>query len=273
MTAEINIEPSRGWVRVRWRELWEYRELLYFLMWRDIKVRYKQSVFGAAWAVLQPLALMAVFTVFLGKLARVPSDGFPYTVFTYAALVPWTLFAQSLSHGSTSLVESSELVTKVYFPRLIVPIAAAGSYLIDSVIALLLLIALMAWYGMTPPLTAVWVPVLLLAAFIVALAMGIWLSALNVRYRDVQYAVPLIVQVWLFASPVAYSTSLVPERWHALYGLNPMVGVIEGFRWALLGSTPPRGSLFAASFLAVIVLMLAGLVYFGRVERSFADVV
>lgn len=267
------VTASESPIRLPLRELWQYRELLYFLIWRDVKVRYKQTFFGAAWAVMQPLLLMVVFSIFLGRLAGVGSEGLPYPIFAYAALVPWTLFAQSLIGSTSSVVGSTNLISKVYFPRILLPLAAVGSYLIDFFIALALLVVMMFFYKVQLSLSVLWVLALLPLAVLTALAVGLWLSALNVRYRDVQYVVPFLVQLWLFASPVAYSSSIVPERYRALYGLNPMAGVVQGFRWALLGAGDPPGPLIAVSVAMTLVIFVAGLFYFQRVERTFADVI
>lgn len=267
------IKPSSGFRLLPLRELWEYRELLYFLVWRDVKVRYKQTVLGAAWAIIQPFMLMVVFALFLGKLAGVPSDGLPYPLFAYAALVPWTLFASSLAGASDSLVGSSNLITKVYFPRLILPVAAAGSFLLDFAIAFGLLVGMMVFYGVYPSIALAWLPLLTLFAVVAALAVGIWLAALNVRYRDVRYAVPFLTQLWLFATPVAYPSSIVPKTWQPLLGLNPMAGVVEGFRWALLGTGEVPGAIILVSAAVTLGLLLGGLAYFQRTERTFADVI
>jgi len=268
----ILIRPSRGWVALNLRDLWLYRELLYFLTWRDIKVRYKQTVLGAAWAVLQPFFTMVVFSVFFGRLAQVPSDGIPYPIFAYCALVPWSYFAGALDRAGNSLVGSANLITKVYFPRLAIPISAVLAGLLDFAIAFVVLLGMMLYYGIVPTAAVLTLPLFLLLAVATALAVGLWLSALNVQYRDVRYTIPFLTQFWLFATPIAYSSSLVPERWRALYGLNPMAGVVEGFRWALLGKEPP-GPLIAVSAIVVILLLVGGLYYFRRMERSFADVV
>jgi lipopolysaccharide transport system permease protein len=262
-----------GWRSLNIRELWEYRELLYFLVWRDIKVRYKQTVLGATWAILQPFLTMVVFSVFFGSLARLPSDGVPYPIFAYCALLPWQLFAHALTESGNSLVANRHLITKVYFPRLAIPAAAVLAGLVDFGVAFLVLLGMMFYYGRMPPPTVVALPFFLLLAIATALAVGLWLSALNVRYRDVRYTIPFLTQFWLFATPIAYSSSLVPEQWRALYGLNPMAGVVEGFRWALLGAGQGAGPLVLVSALTVAVLFLGGLVYFRRVERTFADVV
>lgn len=267
------IRPAKGWVPLQLDELWEYRELLYFLVWRNLKVRYKQTALGAAWAVIQPFMTMAVFSIFFGRLAGVPSDGIPYPVFAYAGLIPWTYFSDSLTRASNSLVENEKMLTKIYFPRLFIPMAVVVAGLVDLAISFLLLIALMWWYDLTPT-GAVWaVPLFIFITAVTALSVSLWLSALNVQYRDVRYVVAFVVQFWLFATPVAYPSSLVPEQWRLLYGLNPMAGVVEGFRWALLGETPVSGALLAVSFLAVLLLLASGLYYFRRMEETFADVV
>jgi lipopolysaccharide transport system permease protein len=267
------IEPPKGWRLRAVRELWSYRELLFYLTWRDVKIRYKQTLLGGTWAVLQPFLLMVVFTIFLGHLAGISSQvDIPYPLFAFAGLVPWTLFAQSLINSSDSLVRGTDLVSKVYFPRLILPIAAAGSFVFDFLIAFSLLVALMIWYGVAPSGAVVWLPAFTALAVAAALAVGVWLAALNVRYRDIKYAVPFLVQLWLFASPVAYPTTIVPERWRPLLGLNPMAGVVEGFRWALVGGPKP-GAVVFVSAAGTILLLLGGIAYFQRVERTFADVI
>jgi lipopolysaccharide transport system permease protein len=267
------IRPSRGWAPLKARELWEYRELLYFLAWRDIKVRYKQTVLGAAWAIMQPFLTMVVFSIFFGELAKIPSEGVPYPVFAYTALVPWTYFANALTQSSNSLVDQEAVITKVYFPRLIVPMASVLAGLVDFAIAFAVLVGVMFVYGIVPT-AAIWtLPFFVLLASATALAVGIWLSALNVQYRDVRYVVPFLVQFWLFATPIAYPSSLVPESWRAIYGLNPMAGVVEGFRWALLGRAHGPGPLLVVSALTVAVLLASGLYFFRRVEKTFADVV
>src|SRR5712692_4887151 len=269
----LRIAPSKGWVPLRLKELWEYRELLYFLMWRDIKVRYKQTVLGAAWAIIQPFFSMVVFSLFFGYLARVPSDGLPYPIFAYCALLPWQLFAHSLTESSNSLVANERLITKVYFPRLVVPISAVLGGLLDFAIAFLILLLMMAYYGVRPTWAIVTLPAFLLLAMLTALGVGLWLSALNVKYRDVRYTITFLIQFWLFATPVAYSASIVPARWRALYGLNPMAGVVEGFRWALLGKSEGPGALLPVSVTVVILILIGGLYYFRRMEAEFADVV
>lgn len=268
------LRPKSGWVRLNLRELWAYRELAYFLAWRDVKVRYKQTVFGAAWAVIQPFLLMVVFTLFLGRVAGIAPSGVPYPLFSFAGLVPWTLFATSLIGASDSLVGASNLIQKVYFPRLLLPVAAIGSHLLDFLIAMAVLGVLMLYFGFVPSFTVLWIIPLTALVVATALAVGVWLSAINVRYRDVKHAVPFLVQVWLFASPVAYSTDFVPEQWRTLYYLNPMAGIIDGFRWALVGQSgaAPVGPVLLATAVTAVVLLL-GLAYFRRVERTFADVI
>jgi lipopolysaccharide transport system permease protein len=264
--------PTSGWTSIGFRELWAYRELLYFLTLRDVKVRYKQTALGAAWAVIQPLFMMLVFSLFFGRLAKVPSDGIPYPVFTFCALLPWQLFAHALTESSNSLVANERLITKVYFPRLIVPIAAVLGGLVDFAVAFVILLAMIIYYGIVPTWAVVTLPAFILLAVLTALAVGLWLSALNVKYRDVRYTINFLIQFWLFATPVAYPSSIVPERWRALYGLNPMAGVVEGFRWALLGKQPP-GALLAVSVGVVVAILFGGLYYFRRMEQEFADVV
>jgi lipopolysaccharide transport system permease protein len=267
------IEPTKGWVSLKLRDLWEYRELLYFLTWRDIKVRYKQTALGAAWAIIQPFFTMVVFSLFFGQLAQVPSDGVPYPIFTYAALVPWTFFANGLSQSSNSLVGSSQLITKVYFPRLVIPISTVISGVIDFALAFLVLIVMMFYYGVALTINVLWLPFFVLLALVASLGVGLWLSALNVEYRDVRFVVPFITQFWMFATPIAYPSSLLSEPWRTLYGLNPMVGVVEGFRWALLGSGAGPGPMIALSFAASLVILMSGALYFKRMEKNFADVV
>jgi lipopolysaccharide transport system permease protein len=267
------IRPSRGWVSLRLRDLWEYRELLYFLVWRDVKVRYKQTVLGAAWAIIQPFFTMVVFSLFFGQLAKMPSDGIPYPIFSYAALVPWTFFASGLGQSSNSLVGSANLITKVYFPRLVMPISSVISGTVDFVLAFIVLLGMMLFYGIVPTINVIWLPLLLLLALVAALGVGLWLSAMNVQFRDVRYIVPFLTQFWLFATPIAYPSSLLSEPWRTLYGLNPMVGVVEGFRWALLGTNTAPGLVIIASSLAALFLLVSGAFYFRRMEKTFADVV
>lgn len=267
------IEPSRGWVSLRLGELWAYRELLYFMVWRDIKVRYKQTVLGVAWAVIQPFLTMMVFSLFFGRLAKVPSDGVPYPIFSYAALVPWNFFANGLSQSSDSLVGNANLLKKVYFPRLAIPIGAVLSGVIDFTIAFAVLAAMMLYYGIVPTIHSLWLPGFVLLALVTSLGVGLWLSALNVEFRDVRYVVPFIVQFWMFATPIAYPSSLLSEPWRTVYGLNPMAGVVEGFRWALVGTRTSPGPMLAASAAAALVILASGALYFRRMEKTFADVV
>ncbi len=267
------IAPSRAWAPLQLGEIWAYRELLYALVSREIKVRYKQTALGVAWAIVQPFLTMVVFSVFFGKLARIPSDGVPYPVFAFCALVPWQLFAFSLTQSSGSVVANQQLITKVYFPRLVMPLAALGVGLVDFAIAFVLLLIMAAYYGLTPGLAVLTVPLWALLAVVTALSVGLWLSALNVKYRDIRYTVPFLTQIWLFATPVAYPTSIVPPAWQPVYALNPMVGVVDGFRWALLGTADPPRVTAAVSIVAVAALVAGGLVYFRRMERTFADVV
>lgn len=269
----IVIQPSRGWISLDLKELWDYRELLFFMTWRDIKVRYQQTALGAAWAIIQPLLNMIVFTVFFGRLAKVPSDGIPYPLFAYTALVPWQFFAFGLTESANSVVANERLVTKVYFPRLIIPLARIFAGLVDFALAFIVLIGMMVWYGVRPSLAVIALPFFLAFAVATTLGVGLWLSALNVQYRDVRYAVTFVVQFWLFASPVVYSSTLVPVRWRAWYGLNPMAGVIEGFRWALLRKAPAPGIMLVVSVLVVALVLIGGLYYYRRMEKIFADVV
>lgn len=270
----IRVERSRGWVSLRLGDLWEYRELVYFLTWRDVKVRYKQTLLGAAWAVLQPLLTMLVFSLFFGRLGRMPSDGIPYPVFTLAALVPWSFFSNGLTQSSNSLVGSANLITKVYFPRLIVPVATVLSGVIDFVLAFVCLIAMMAYYHRVPAATVVWLPVFLLLALIASLGTGLWLSAMNVQFRDVRYTVPFLTQFWLLATPIAYPSSLLHQPWRTIFGINPMVGAVEGFRWALFGgSAPPPLAVIAVSSVSATLILVSGALYFRRMERTFADIV
>jgi lipopolysaccharide transport system permease protein len=272
-TPRLRIAPSRGWVSLKLSELWEYRELLYFLVWRDIKVRYKQTALGASWAVIQPFMTMVVFSLFFGHLAKMPSDGLPYPIFTFAALVPWTFFANGLSQSSNSLVGSSNLITKVYFPRLIVPLASVFSGIVDFLIAFAVLLVIMLYYGLVPTLNILWLPLFVLLSLVTSLGVGLWLSALNVEYRDVRYIVPFVTQFWLFATPIAYPSSLLHEPWRTIYGLNPMVGVVEGFRWALLRTNTVPGPIVAVSASAAVLILVTGAFYFRRMEKTFADIV
>lgn len=267
------IRAPRGWAGIDVRELWSYRELLYFLIWRDVKVRYKQTALGAAWAIIQPFFTMVVFSLFFGWLAKMPSDGVPYPVFAYTALVPWMYFANALALSSNSLVLDEKMVTKVYFPRVLIPVSAVLSGLLDLGIASVVLLGMLLFYGLVPTVAILGLPVFVLLATATALGGGLWLAALNVQYRDVRYAVPFLVQFWLFATPIAYPSSLVPEPWRALLGLNPMAGVVEGFRWTLLGHSDPPALLVLVSLVSAAGLLVTGLYYFTRMEDTFADVV
>ncbi len=253
-------------------QLWEHRELLAFLIWRDIKVRYKQTALGAAWAIIQPVMTMLVFTLFFGKLGKMPSDGIPYALFTLAALVPWTLFSNGLSQSSDSVVGSASLIKKIYFPRLVVPIASVISGLVDFILAMSVLFVMMAFSGVMPTWNVIWIPPLVLLALATALGAGLWLSALNVQFRDVRHAMPFLIQLWMFGTPIAYPSSLLSEPWRTVYGMNPMVGVVEGFRWALLGGPSP-GPILIVSSAVSLLLLISGAIYFRRMERTFADLV
>jgi lipopolysaccharide transport system permease protein len=269
----IEISPPKGWMPLNLSELWQYRELLYFFCWRDIKVRYTQTLLGIAWAIAQPFFTMVVFSLFFGRLARVPSDGIPYPIFAYTALVPWTFFANGLSQASESLVTNANLIKKVYFPRLVVPVSAVLSGIIDLALAFIVLTGMMLYYGMIPTINVFWLPAFVLLAMVTAMGVALWLSAFNVQFRDVRYVIPFLIQLWLFATPIAYPSSLVPEPWRLVYGVNPMAGVVEGFRWALLGSATAPGPMIAVSALAALLLLVTGAFYFCRVEKSFADMV
>jgi lipopolysaccharide transport system permease protein len=272
--STITIRPARGWSALNLRDLWIYRELVYFLTWRDVKVRYKQAFLGVAWAILQPLLTMVIFSVIMGYLLKVPTDNsVPYPVFSFVALLPWQLFAGALQRAGTSLVGNSNLITKVYFPRLVIPFSAVAAGLIDFCLAFLVLLALMFYYHLQITLNVLWLPLLVILALLTALAVGLWLSALNVQYRDVQHMIPFIIQAWFYASPVVYSSSIIPSaKWQLVFALNPMAGVIQGFRWALLGTQAPDASL-AVSTIVVLALLVTGLYFFKRMERTFADIV
>lgn len=272
--VRIRAVEDRALVSLLWMrlsEVWEYRELLFFLVWRDVKVRYKQTVLGGAWALVQPLLTMAVFSIFLGALVRVPSDGIPYPIFVYCGLVPWQLFAFALSSSANSLITNDRLLTKVYFPRLVLPISSVLSGVLDFALAFVVLLLMMAYYGISPTGATWTLPAFVLLAVVAAIAVGTGLSALNVRFRDVRHTLPFITQLWLLATPIAYPSSLVPEAWRPLYGLNPMTGVVEGFRWALLGRVEPLGLMFFGSIVMVLVVLIVSFVYFLRVEVTFAD--
>ena len=267
------VEPSKGWVSLRLPEIWEYRELLYFLIWRDIKVRYKQTVLGGAWAIIQPFFTMVVFSIFFGRLAKVPSDGIPYPIFSYTALVPWAFFANGLNQASNSLVGNANLINKVYFPRMAMPLASVLSGIIDFMLAFVMLVGMMFYYGMLPSLNAIWLPFFLVLALVTSLGTSLWLSAMYVQFRDVRHIVPFLTQIWLFSTPIAYPSSLIQEPWRTVYGINPMAGVVEGFRWALLGVGSAPGPIIVVSSAVAVLLLLTGAFYFRRMEKTFADVV
>ncbi len=268
---ELVIRPSRGWSSLNLIDLWRYRELIFFLAWRDISLRYKQTMLGAAWAIIQPLFTMIVFSIFFGRLGKIPSDGLPYPIFSFCALLPWQLFAYSLTESGNSLVSNQNLITKVYFPRIVIPLSATLSGLLDFAISFLFLLGMMFFYHIKPT-QAIWtLPLFVILALLTALGAGLWLSALNVQYRDVRYVIPFLTQIWMFLTPIAYPSSLIPPAWQAVYGINPMVGVVEGFRWALLGVGRPPGMLFIVPICVSIILLISGMYYFRRMERSFAD--
>jgi lipopolysaccharide transport system permease protein len=272
----ILIEPSVGWVALKLNDLWAFRELLFFLTWRDIKVKYKQTVLGAAWAVIQPFFTMVVFSLFFGRLAGVPSDGIPYPIFSFAALVPWQFFSNGITQSANSLLTNANLVKKVYFPRLVIPISTVASGIVDFLLAFVVLLGMMAVYDIYPTARVVWLPLLLALALVTSLGVGLWLSAMNVQFRDVKYVVPFLAQAWMFATPIAYPSSLLDEPWRTLYGINPMVGVVEGFRWALIGGANPDlaapGPIVLVSSVVAVLLLVSGAYYFRRTERTFADV-
>ncbi len=267
------IQPTKGWFNLKLDELWRYRELVYFLIWRDIKIRYKQTLLGFAWAIIQPVFTMIVFTLFFGKLARISTDGVAPQLFYFAGLVPWQFFAQGLAQSSDSLVGQSNLIKKVYFPRLAIPISTVSATMVDLCISFTVLLGLCYYYGAHPTANVIWLPAFVLLALVTALGVGLWLSALNVKFRDVRYVVPFLTQFWMFITPIAYPSSLLPEQYRMLYGLNPMAGVVEGFRWALLGTNTQPGPIVLVSACAAVVVLIGGLFYFRRMERSFADVV
>lgn len=278
MTAEklealqIRIEPTSGWVSLKLDKLWAYRELIYFFTWRDIKVRYKQTVMGVLWAIIQPVFTMVIFSLFFGGLAQVPSDDLPYPIFTFAALVPWTFFANALTQASNSLVNQIDMLKKVAFPRMTMPIATVLAGIVDFVLAFAVLLGMMLYYGVLPTINILWLPLFLLLAFITSLGVGLWFSAMNVQFRDVRYVVPFLTQAWLFATPIAYPSSLLSDTWRIVYGLNPMVGVVEGFRWALLGADTAPGPIIVVSAVVALVLLVSGAFYFRRMEKTFADI-
>lgn len=273
-STAIILKPARGWQTINLRDLWIYRELIYFMTWRDLKVRYKQTLLGASWAVLQPFLTMIVFTIFFGNLAKVPSDGVPYPIFSYTALLPWELFSKALHDASRSLVNNRQMITKIYFPRVILPLASTLAGLVDFVIAFLVLLGMMVYYKMMPTSNIWMLPLFLLLALVTALGVSLWFSALNVLYRDIGYVIPFLTQFWMFVTPIVYPASMVPEKWRMLYALNPMTGVVEGFRWILLGtqSSPPL-DLLAPAIIVAVVLLVSGMFYFRRMERQFADMV
>jgi lipopolysaccharide transport system permease protein len=270
---KIIIKPSGGWAALNLQDLWVYRELIMFMTWRDLKVRYKQTLLGASWAILQPFLTMVVFSIFFGGLAQVPSDGVPYPIFSFTALIPWTLFSKALQDASRSLVASSHMITKIYFPRIILPLASVLAGIVDFLIAFMVLLGMMAFYRISPTSNLWLLPLYLLLALITAIGVGLWLSALNVLYRDVGYILPFLTQFWMFLTPIAYPASLVPQKWQALYALNPMTGVVEGFRWVLLGTGQAPGVAMLISILVSIMLLVSGMFYFKRMERQFADMV
>jgi lipopolysaccharide transport system permease protein len=271
--GSVLIRPSSGWVPINLRDLWEYRELLYFLTWRDIKVRYKQTALGMAWVVLQPLLLMLVFTMFFGHLVELPSDGIPYPVFTYTALLPWQLFSRAINEGSMSLIAHERVITKTYFPRILLPASAVLASLMDFGIAFLVLIGFILFYGTHPGLAIFTLPLFVLLVVMAAFGVSLWLAAFNVLYRDVRYVLPFLTQIWMFATPIIYPVSVVPDSWRFLYSLNPMVGVVEGFRWALLGNSSGMDAMFGLSALVVAGVLGGGILYFQSVQQTFADVI
>ena len=268
-----SIKPSKGWVSLGLHELWEYRELFYFLTWRDIKIRYKQTILGVAWAIIQPIFTMVIFSLFFGRLARIPSDNIPYPIFSFTALVPWTFFANGLTQSANSVVMNANLIKKVYFPRLIIPISTVISGVVDFFLSFLVLIGMMIAYDIYPTGAIIWLPLLLLLALVTSLGAGLWFTALNVQFRDVRFAIPFLVQAWMFASPIVYPSRLLDEPWRTLYGINPMAGVVEGFRWALLGTDTQPGAMIIVSALVALFLLVSGAYYFRRLEKTFADVV
>jgi lipopolysaccharide transport system permease protein len=265
-------QPSKGWAWPKIRELWQFRELVFFFGLRDIKVRYKQTVMGASWAIIQPLLTMVVFSIFFGRLANIPSDGLPYPIFSYAALVPWTFFANTITQASNSLVINANMIKKVYFPRLALPVATVVPGILDFCLAFIVLIGMMFFYNLVPTANIVWLPLFILLALITSLGISLWLSTLNVQFRDVHFVIPFITQFWLFMTPIAYPSSLLSEPWRTLYGINPMAGVVEGFRWALLGTDTAPGPMLIVSAIVALILFVSGAFYFRRMEQSFADV-
>lgn len=271
-SSYTRIEATRGWASLKLAELWEYRELIYFFTWRDIKVRYKQTVLGALWAIIQPFFTMLIFTLFFGKLAKMPSDGIPYPLFSYTALVPWTFFATGLTQASNSLVANSYMLKKIYFPRMAMPLGTVVAGCVDFFLAFVVLLAMIGSYGIAPTWKVVWLPFLLLLALVTCLGASLWFSAMNVQFRDIKFTIPFITQFWMFSTPIAYPSSLLPEPWRTVYGINPMVGVVEGFRWALLDAKTAPGPMVAVSAIVAVGLLVSGAYYFRRLERTFADV-
>lgn len=269
----VRLQHTSGWTALNLKTLWEYRELMGIFVWRDLKVRYRQTVIGGLWAIIQPFVTMIIFSIFFGGLAKIPSDNIPYPIFSYAALVPWTFFANSINLASNSLVNNSEIIKKIYFPRLTMPIAVVLGGLVDFVLAFILLLCMMLYYGFVPTINIIWFPAFLLLAMLTSLGVGLWLAAINVQYRDVRYMVPFLIQAWMYATPIAYPSSLLSEPWRTLYGLNPMVGVVEGFRWALLGTGTGPGLMMIASSAVSLILFISGIYYFRRMEKTFADVI
>ena len=270
---EIIIEPPHSWFSLRLKEIWTFRELLYFFVWRDIKVRYKQTVLGISWAVLQPLITMVIFSIVFGKLAKISSDGAPYPIFSYAGLLPWQLFSRAISDSTASLINNQNMVTKVYIPRIIFPLSTSLSGLVDFCIALLIFFGLMIFYSIIPTWKFLFLPVLIFLALFTSMSVSLWLSALSVRYRDIKFITPFLIQVWFYATPVVYPTTLIPEKWQWLYSLNPMTGIVDGFRWVLYGQVPPTNNLLFLSIGVVIVLWVTGLIFFQRMELTFADII
>jgi lipopolysaccharide transport system permease protein len=272
-TKVVEIRPSNGLLDLDLGAVWQYRELLYFLVWREVKIRYKQSALGAGWAIIQPVFAVLIFTAIFGVFAKIPSDGLPYPLFAFSAILPWTYFAEAVRRSAVGLVADSELVRKIYFPRLIIPLAMVTAPLVDFMISFVVFLGLMAFYGIAPSWNMLLLPVLLLIEMLLALAVGLWLGPLNVRFRDIMHTLPFLIQIWMYASPIIYPLSMVPEQWRALYSLNPMVGVIEGFRWALAGKQSPDFVAMGLSALLIVLLLLGGLVFFKRHEQTFADVI
>jgi lipopolysaccharide transport system permease protein len=266
-------EPSKGWAWPKFRELWEARELLYFFAWRDVRVRYRQTVMGVLWAIIQPIFTMVIFSLFFGRLANIPSDGLPYPVFSFAALVPWTFFANALTQASNSLVVNGNMLKKIYFPRLALPIATVLAGVIDFALAFVVLLGIMLYYGLVPTINVIWLPFFVLLAVVTSIGVSLWLAAMNVQFRDVRYTIPFLTQAWLFVTPIAYPSTLLPEPWRIVYGLNPMTGVVEGFRWALLGTDTAPGLMTIVSSVVALILLVSGAFYFRRMEQTFADVV